>query len=46
MNTSMVFAALVMSAFLSSAQSAGAEDMKGMAMKPATSPPTRRLRPR
>jgi uncharacterized protein (DUF305 family) len=36
MNTSMVFAALVMSAFLSSAQTAGAEDMK--AMKPATSP--------
>jgi uncharacterized protein (DUF305 family) len=38
MNKSMVFAALVMSAFLSTAQSARAEDMKGMTMKPATSP--------
>ena len=38
MNKSTVFAALVMSAFLSTAQSAGAEDMKGMTMKPATSP--------
>jgi uncharacterized protein (DUF305 family) len=38
MNRSMVFAALVMSAFLSSAQTVGAEDMKGMAMKPSTSP--------
>jgi uncharacterized protein (DUF305 family) len=38
MNTSTVLAALVMSAFLSSAQTAGAEDMKGMAMKPATRP--------
>ena len=40
MSTSMVVAALVMSAVLSSAQTAGAEDMKvaGMAMKPATSP--------
>jgi hypothetical protein len=38
MNTSTLLAALVMSAFLSPAQSAGAEDMKGMTMKPATSP--------
>jgi uncharacterized protein (DUF305 family) len=38
MNTSMVFAALVMSALLSSPQTVGAEDMKGMAMKPAASP--------
>jgi uncharacterized protein (DUF305 family) len=38
MNTSKVFAALVLSAFLSSAPTAGAEDMKGTAMKPATSP--------
>lgn len=38
MNKSMVLAALVMSAFLSSAQTVGAEDMKGMAMKPTTSP--------
>jgi uncharacterized protein (DUF305 family) len=37
-NTTMVFAVLVMSAFLSTAQSAGAEDMQGMTMKPATSP--------
>ena len=38
MNKSMVFAALVISAFLSTAQSARAEDMKGMTMKPATTP--------
>jgi uncharacterized protein (DUF305 family) len=40
MNKSTVFVALVMSAFLLSAQTVGAEDMKGasMAMKPATSP--------
>jgi uncharacterized protein (DUF305 family) len=38
MNRSIVLAALVMSAFLASAQNVGAEDMKGMAMKPATSP--------
>jgi uncharacterized protein (DUF305 family) len=38
MNASTVFAALVISTFLSSAQTARAEDMKGMAMKPATSP--------
>ena len=38
MNKWMFLAALVMSAFLSTAQSAGAEDMKGMTMKPATSP--------
>jgi uncharacterized protein (DUF305 family) len=38
MNKSTFFAALVMSAFFSTAQGAGAEDMKGMAMKPATSP--------
>ncbi len=39
MNKSMLLAAaLVMPAFLSSAQIARAEDMKGMAMKPATSP--------
>jgi uncharacterized protein (DUF305 family) len=38
MNRSMVFAAFVMSAFLSSAQTVGAENMKGMAMKPSTSP--------
>ncbi len=38
MNRSMVFAAFVLWAFLSSAQTVGAEDMKGMAMKPATSP--------
>ena len=34
----MFLAALVLSAFLSSAQIAGAEDMKDMAMKPTTSP--------
>ena len=40
MNRSMLLAALVVSAFFSSAQTAGAEDMKGMtmSMKPATSP--------
>jgi uncharacterized protein (DUF305 family) len=38
MNRSMVFAVLVMPAFLSSGQTVRAEDMKGMAMKPATSP--------
>jgi uncharacterized protein (DUF305 family) len=38
MNASTVFAALVISTLLSSAQTARAEDMKGMAMKPATSP--------
>ena len=37
MNRSTVLAGLVMAAFLSSAQSVGAEDMKDMAMKPATS---------
>ena len=41
MNKCMVLAALVMSAFLSPAQSADAEDMKGMTMKPATSPADR-----
>jgi uncharacterized protein (DUF305 family) len=35
-NTPIVFA-LVLSAFLSSTQTVGAEDMKGMTMKPATS---------
>jgi uncharacterized protein (DUF305 family) len=38
MNKSMVLAALVMSAFFSTARTVGAEDMKGMTMKPATSP--------
>ena len=38
MNKSSVLAALVMSAFLSSAHGACAEDMKGMTMKPAASP--------
>src|SRR5689334_19575093 len=38
MNTSTVFAALALSVLLSSAATVGAEDMKGMAMKPATSP--------
>jgi uncharacterized protein (DUF305 family) len=38
MNKSTFLAALVMSALLSPALSAGAEDMKGMTMKPATSP--------
>lgn len=38
MNKSMVLGAMAMSAFFSTAQSAGAEDMKGMTMKPAASP--------
>ena len=38
MNKSTFLAALVIPAFLSPAQTAGAEDMKGMTMKPATSP--------
>jgi uncharacterized protein (DUF305 family) len=38
MNKWMFLVAMAMSAFLSAAQSAGAEDMKGMTMKPATSP--------
>jgi uncharacterized protein (DUF305 family) len=38
MNKSTLLAALAMSAFFSTAQSAGAEDMKGMTMKPAISP--------
>jgi uncharacterized protein (DUF305 family) len=38
MNKSMFVAALVMSAFFSMTQTVGAEDMKGMTMKPATSP--------
>ena len=38
MNKSTFLAALVMSALLSPAQSAGTEDMKGMTMKPATTP--------
>ena len=38
MNKSMVLAALVMSAFFSTARTVGAEDMKRMTMKPATSP--------
>jgi uncharacterized protein (DUF305 family) len=38
MNKSTLLAALVMSAFFSTAQSAGAENMKGMTMKPVTSP--------
>ncbi len=38
MNKSTVFAALVMAAFMSSAQGACAEDMKGVAMKPAATP--------
>ena len=46
MNKSTFLAALVMSALLSPAQSAGAEDMKGMTMKPATSLPTGRSQPR
>ena len=37
MNKCMFAAALVVSALLSPAQSADAEDMKGMTMKPATS---------
>ena len=45
MNKSMWLAALVMSAFLSTAQTVVAEDMKGMtlAMKPATSPADKAL---
>jgi uncharacterized protein (DUF305 family) len=35
---SVVLAALALSAFFSIAQAVGAEDMKGMTMKPATSP--------
>lgn len=38
MNKSMVLATLVMSAFFSTARPVGADDMKGMTMKPATSP--------
>ena len=38
MNKSMVLAALIMSAFFSTARTVGAEDMKRMTMKPATSP--------
>jgi uncharacterized protein (DUF305 family) len=38
MNKSMAFAPLVISALLSTVQFASAEDMKGMTMKPATSP--------
>jgi uncharacterized protein (DUF305 family) len=38
MNKWMFLMAMAMSAFFSTAQSAGAEDMKGMTMKPATSP--------
>ena len=38
MKKSVVLAALALSAFFSIAQTVGAEDMKGMAMKPATSP--------
>ena len=38
MNQSTLLAALVVSAFFSTAQSADAEDMKGMTMKPAISP--------
>ena len=38
MNRSMFVAALVVSAFLSTAPTVGAEDMQGLAMKPATSP--------
>ena len=37
MNKFTLLAALAMSAFFSAAQSAGAEDMQGMTMKPATS---------
>ena len=37
MNKFTLLAALAMSAFFSTAQSAGAEDMQGMTMKPATS---------
>jgi uncharacterized protein (DUF305 family) len=38
MNRSIVLAVLAATAFFSLAQTVGAEDMKGMAMKPATSP--------
>jgi uncharacterized protein (DUF305 family) len=38
MNRSTVLAALVLSAFFSTAQTVGAEDMKGMTMRPAASP--------
>jgi uncharacterized protein (DUF305 family) len=38
MNRSIFLAALVLSAFLSTAQTVGAEDMKGMTAKPAASP--------
>jgi uncharacterized protein (DUF305 family) len=38
MNKSMLLKALIMSAFLSQAQTVGAEEMKGMTMTPATSP--------
>jgi uncharacterized protein (DUF305 family) len=38
MNRSIVLAALVLSAFFSMTQAVGAEDMKGMAMKPTTTP--------
>jgi uncharacterized protein (DUF305 family) len=38
MNKSTFVAALVAFAFLSSAQTVGAEDMKGMTMKPAPTP--------
>jgi uncharacterized protein (DUF305 family) len=38
MNKSMVLAALIMSAFFSTARTVGAEDMKGMTMKSAISP--------
>jgi uncharacterized protein (DUF305 family) len=41
MNKSMFVAALAAFAFLVAAQTAGAEDMKGMAKKPATSPADR-----
>jgi uncharacterized protein (DUF305 family) len=37
-NKRMFLVAMAMSAFFSTAQSAGAEDMKGMKLKPATSP--------
>jgi uncharacterized protein (DUF305 family) len=38
MNKSIVLTAMLMSAFFSIAQTVLAEDMKGMTMKPATSP--------
>ena len=43
MKKSTFLAALVMSALLSPALSAGAEDMKGMTMKPATLPADKAL---